>query len=131
MRAINIPSLRQILSKNCAYCVSCTQRYTQMLMFDATQLAEQVKAEEPIMNQFIKSYKHKVPMLSDTQPRFGDLYKKVFMATTISPSAGKELVAQTNFDLPSHDLRAALLKGKELDRRQEFEQIINDFPKIN
>jgi hypothetical protein len=62
-----------------------------MLIFNAEQLAGQVKTEEPIVNQFVKSYRHKVPMLSDTQPRFGDVYKKVFMTTTLSPSGGKEL----------------------------------------
>jgi hypothetical protein len=102
-----------------------------VLIFDAEKLAVQVKTEEPILNAIVKSYRHKVPMHNDTQPRFTEMYKKVFMATAITPSAGKEVPNQTNFDLPSHEIRVALLKGKETDRRQEFEQIINGFPKIN
>lgn len=63
-----------------------------MLIFDVELLAGQVKTEEPIVNQLIKSFRHKIPMLSDTQPRFAEVYKKVFMATALSPSGGKELV---------------------------------------
>ena len=62
-----------------------------MLIFDSEKLAAQVKSEEPIMNAIVKSYRHKVPLHNDTQPRFTEMYKKVFMATAITPSAGKEL----------------------------------------
>ena len=36
-----------------------------------------------------------------------------------------------NLGLPTKSLRSILITGKETDRRQEFEQIVEDFPKIN
>ena len=33
--------------------------------------------------------------------------------------------------LPSKELRAMLITGKEVDKRHEFEEIVGDFPSIN
>jgi len=33
--------------------------------------------------------------------------------------------------LPSKELRAILITGKEMDKRHELEEIVNDFPSIN
>ena len=92
-------------------------------MFDVTSLAHILKnTEESIVNGIIDSYRHKVPKTSDTIPRFGDLYKKVFMTTSMSPKPSKEPQQSVVPSLlPSLDKRQVKLKGKELEKREEYD----------
>lgn len=107
--------------------MTCQCRTTQALCFNIDKFSLLIKIEEPIVHELQKSLKHKVPKSQDTVPRFDDVYKKVFMTTKVESL----MQSPTNSVLPPHELRAVILKGKELDRRAELDEIINDFPKIN
>ena len=77
MLAINLPSLRMAINKKGKYTVKTEDRNAQVLIFDAHELAQQIRMEESINREILKSYKHKLPRLNDTMPHFSELYQKV------------------------------------------------------
>lgn len=74
MLAINLPSLRMAINKKGKYTVKTEDRNAQVLIFDAHELAQQIRMEESINREILKSYKHKLPRLNDTMPHFSELY---------------------------------------------------------
>jgi hypothetical protein len=126
LRALEMYRLQRLMKKTLTYKVVCRDRSASVLVFDVDALAPILKTEDLCINELAKSYRHKVPNSVDSIPRFSDLYKKVFASSSVRTSVDMSLSI-----LPSQEVRATMLKGRELDRREEIDQIIHDFPKIN
>jgi hypothetical protein len=69
MREIDLPSMRMPLRIPAVFNITCLDRNTQVLVFNARIFAEHVKNEATIRQEILKSYKHKQPHLNDSIPR--------------------------------------------------------------
>lgn len=123
---------RDVSIKKQNYTVTAITRDTEVLIFEADELAKMLKTETRSCLEIIRSYRLKQPAGKDRKPAFEDIYQKFF--TKENQEAVKNennLEELKNLGLPSKSLRSILITGKETDRRHEFEQIVEDFPKIN
>jgi hypothetical protein len=138
MRAINTVTLRHAIRKSAVYTVTACNRDCEVLVFEADALAVHLKHEEVCYREIEKSYKNKMPGLSDSKPHFNEYYSKYLVQhqtfTQDEKAAVKDDqvddIEETKLGLPSPNLRQKLLNGTETDTRHEMKEIVNDFPKI-
>jgi hypothetical protein len=109
---------------------------TVVLVFEADELAKFLKNEPTSCQELVRSYKQKLPSRNQQKPSFSQFYQKIFHVQQPSThvvvhSTPEPDHVEKGMHLPTKSLRALLITGFEADRRQEFDEIVSDFPKLN